>query len=177
MEFRYPQTQQSTSWFLIFVIFFLAFALEFLPWAGQVAQMKPSFPLIALVYWVYQQPQRVNYLIGFLIGLLLDLAQQTPLGFNTMACSLIVFFTNTWQGRFTLLGSLGQALHVVFILAVAQLCVFLLSGIEEGESRFGELQWRLFIPSMIAGLLWLLMPLLVRYVRGLWSGGKDDAFL
>lgn len=176
MEFRYAQSQKSGSLLLIVATFFLAFTLEFFPYPEAIVQIKPSFPLLALVYWVYQQPHRVNYVVGFAIGLLLDLAQQTPFGFNTMGCSLIVFFTNTWQGRFSLLGPLGQAFHVFFILAIGQLCVWGLSLLES-EPRLAAFKWELFIPSMLAGLLWLLMPLLVRYLRKWLSrGGDDDLF-
>ena len=175
MEFRYTDSQpvSLSAVALIAITFFLAFVLEFLPWAGGALLYKPVFPLIALIYWVYHQPRVVGYAAAVAVGLLLDLARQTPFGFNVLACSVVVFWTIFWSGRFVLLGAFGQALHVFFILAGGQFVVFVLGLLETTPLR-AELSWRLFYPSMTAALLWMLMPILVHTLREWLSGRKKD---
>ncbi len=149
---------------LVGATFFIALSLEFLPWPGWLLQVKPLFPDLALVYWVIYRPQTVNYCAAVVLGVLMDLAGQLPLGFTALSYSLIVFLANRMRGRFSLLGPFGQATHVLFVLCCGQTVLIFLKVWEAGDwlqlgDQFG---WRVFMPSAVAACVWLFLPLLMR---------------
>ena len=160
--------QQSSSITLILVSFFLALALEFVPWPAIVQQYRPLFPALALVYWVLHGSQWVGYTVAVALGIILDLSSQAPMGFNVASFSVVVFMTYLFSRRFALFGDFVQALHVFIILVFGQITIFLLGWLD--TSTLQSLGWRFFVPSMSAGLLWLLLPLFMRKLREFISG-------
>ena len=159
---------------LIFATLFLSLALEFLPWPGWALRAKPLFPDLALVYWAIYRPQIVNYAAAVLLGILMDLAGQLPLGFTALSYTLMILLANGMRGRFSLLGPFGQAVHVLFVLGCGQVAILLLQAMEAGEwSQIGErFGWRLFAPSASAAALWLFLPLLMRRLSRLLRGDE-----
>ena len=162
--------QQSASLALILLSFFLSIVLEFFPWPIFILQYKPLFPVLALVYWVLYGSRWVGYTAAIVIGILIDLSTQSPAGFNIASCSVIVFLTSLFSSRFALFGGFVQAMHVFFILALGQLTWALLGWFE--AFKFPTIGWRLFIPSLSAALLWLILPLCIRKLRELISGSS-----
>lgn len=159
---------------LIGVTLFFSLALEFLPWPGWALRVKPLFPDLALVYWVIYRPQIINYAAAIVLGVMMDLAGQLPLGFTALSYSLMVLLSNGMRGRFSLLGTFGQAMHVLFVLGCGQMVLLLLKIFESGdwsqfEAQFG---WRLFAPSASAAALWLFLPLLMRRLSRLLRGDE-----
>ncbi len=154
----------SRSYLLILVTLFLSLVLEFLPWPGWVLQYKPTFPDLALIYWVIHRPRVVNYEVAVLMGVLLDLAGHLPLGFTALSYTLLVLLANIMRGRFSLLGPLGQAIHVFFALCCKQAVLLALKFAESGH--WTQLDWRLFLPSAVTAVLWLFLPLLMRQLGG-----------
>lgn len=169
---RHQQQQQAPA-LLVLITLFLSLAAEFVPWPGFIVPLKPHFPLLAVVYWAVHRPRLVNYAAAVLIGVIVDLADQAPLGFNAMSFTTAVLMVNVFKNRFILLFGVAQAMHVFIVLAAAQLCLYLL-GYLEGEASQPPLEWHIFLPSFSAALLWLLLPAFVRTLRG-WLFGKRDS--
>lgn len=161
---------------LIGVTLFLSLALEFLPWPGWALRVKPLFPDLALVYWVIYRPQIVNYAVAIVMGVMLDLAGQLPLGFTALSYCIVVFLSNGMRGRFSLLGPFGQATHVLFVLCCGQAVLVMLKLTESGDwSDFSaQWNWRLFAPSASAAALWLFLPLLMRRLSAVLRGRQEN---
>ena len=142
--------------------FFVALALEFAPWGQWLFEHKPVFPALALVYWSIYHPRAVGYAAAVMVGLATDLAAQTPMGFNALAYCVMLFAARQLRGRFALLGTMGQAAHVLFILATSQFVLYLLGVFDAG---LPELAWRRFAPSMSGAALWVMLPLLLNSLK------------
>lgn len=157
---------------LIGATMFLSVALEFAPWPGWMLGVKPLFPSLALVYWAIHRPRAVNYAAAVALGLVLDLADQLPLGFTAIAYTTMVMLANGMRGRFSLLGPFGQAVHVLFVLCCGRAVLELLRTAEAGDwaQLADKFNWRLFYPSASAAALWLFMPLLMRRLGRLFRG-------
>ena len=153
-----------SSLFIVLSSLFFAFVLEFLPWNVTLLELKPVFPLLMLIYWVLHYPRLINFTAGVIIGVIIDLANQAPLGFNAVSCTFIVFLTNSFYGRFVLLGGFGQMVQVIFILSVGQISLYCLSFLET-EQSLSALSWSMFKPSISAGVMWLFIPIVLRYFR------------
>ena len=141
--------------------FFAALALEFAPWGEWLFARKPIFPALALVFWSIYHPRITGYAAAVVVGIMTDLAAQTPMGFNAFSYVVMIFFAQHLRGRFVLLGAAGQAVHILFILATAQLALYLLGVFDEG---LPELTLRRFAPSMSGAALWWFLSL--AYWRG-----------
>ena len=171
---RLNQQEHSLPHLLILIglTFCLSLSLEFLPWPGWALRIKPLFPELALVYWVIHCPRIINYSAALLLGLILDIAAQLPLGMTAFSYTILVMLTNFMWGRFSLLGSVGQALHVFFILAVSQSVLLILKFLEASERWLDikeQFSWNLYIPSVAAAILWLFLPLLMRQLSGIFK--------
>jgi rod shape-determining protein MreD len=164
--------ETSPSIILIALTLFLSLVLEFLPWPGWTLRIKPSFPDLALVYWVIHQPRIINYVAALMLGVLMDIAGQLPLGFTPLMYTLITFMANRLRGRFSLLGPVGQGIHVLFLLSVGQAVLFLLKLLDAGE--LSQFNWELFAPSASAAALWLFLPLFMQWLSSLLRGKRDE---
>lgn len=153
----------SPSVTFVLLTMFVAFALEFSPWPEALLRVKPVFPMLALVYWAMNKPRMINYAAAVIVGVMMDLANQTTFGFNVAACSVVVFMTNVVGGRFVLLGGFGQAVHIFAVLAAGQMTLLSLEWIF-GAFSF-SFEWRLFYPSMSAAAMWSALPLLMGSLR------------
>ena len=148
------------GYLLIACTLFLSLTLEFAPWPGWARQIKPLFPEMALIYWVINRPKIINYEAAVVLGVMIDLASQAPLGFHALSYTLVVMLADGMRGRFSLLGPTGKALHVLFVLCCGQSVLFMLGLLDGG--RLAHFSWRMFSPSLAAAVLWLLLPLLLR---------------
>ena len=119
------------------------------------------------------QPRVVDYGAAVLIGIIIDLADQAPLGFNAMSFAVAVLFVNILRNRFILLVGVPEAIHVFIVLAAAQLCLYFLGFLEDAASQ-PPLEWMLFLPSISAAMLWLLLPAFMRYLRRTIFGTRHD---
>ena len=141
----------------------LAIAAELGPWPAFALGFKPDFPALALVYWGIHSPRLGGFIAAFAVGLMMDLARQTPLGFTPICYAVMMLAVEWMRGRFTLLGPFGRGVHVFFILAAAQLAAYGLTLIQNPEA---PLSWRHFLPSVSGGFLWLALPLATRWIQG-----------
>ncbi len=158
------QLKQQASVALIMLTLFLAVAAEFIPWPNALLSVRPIFPMLALVYWAVHQPKVVNYAAAVVIGVIMDIANQALIGSYALSCVVVVLFANVLSNRFLLLTGVAQVLHVLIVLAIGQLCLYLLELLEEGSAP-ADFGWRLFMPSFSAAALWLLLPVFIRYLR------------
>ena len=140
----------------------LAVAAELGPWPAFALAFKPDFPALALVYCGIHAPRLGGFAAAFVVGLMMDLARQTPLGF-TPVCYAVMMLSVEWlRGRFALLGPFGRGVHVFFILAAGQMTAYLLTLTQNPEA---PLSWRHFLPSVSGGFLWLALPLAARQIQ------------
>ena len=164
--------ESTVTWPIIVITMFIAVTLEFFPWPGSILWMMPSFPDLALIYWAINRPRLVNFSAALILGLLMDLSAQLPLGFHCLSYTVLVALTNGMRGRFSLLGPLGQAIHVLVVLSCGQMTLFLLKLLDAGE--WSVLGWRMFMPSATAAALWLLLPLIMQWLAAKIFGQEQD---
>jgi rod shape-determining protein MreD len=100
--------------FQLLVLFVLSvFPFKFL----HLAEVRPSFLLMAVYYWAVFRPQTLSPLAAFLTGLLLDLLSAGPLGLN--ALTLLGARQLTGRQRRFLVGQSFPVLWMCFFLVAA----------------------------------------------------------
>ena len=137
--------------------FIIAFLLNLLPWSGVALQICPDFVLLILLYWAVQQPRSVGQGLGFLLGLLMDVADSALLGQHALMYVTAIFLAQLLRVRVLQLSLPAQALHVGAILLLAQLI-----GVSLNLSLGRELPglWMIISP-MVGAVLWPAISLVI----------------
>ena len=95
-----------------------AFILNVLPWGGRSA--VPDLLALVLVFWNIHQPRKVGIGIAFLFGLLMDVHEASLFGEHALAYTLLSYGAISLHRRVLWFGLLGQMLHVLPLLLLAQ---------------------------------------------------------
>ncbi|MDR5905518.1 rod shape-determining protein MreD [Franzmannia qiaohouensis] len=135
---------------LIWLSLLLALCLQVMPLADVWLIWRPDWLGLMLIYWCVVMPQRVGVLHGFVLGLLLDLIEGTPLGQNALTLSLLAFLCALVYQRLRAYSLLQQAILVFMLLGIVQLIEQWLRTIIGPFS----IHLAFLLPSLIGGLLW-----------------------
>ncbi len=135
---------------LLIGAFTAAFLLNLLPWGGVALQMIPDFVLLVLLYWAVHEPRSVGQGLGFLLGLLMDVADSALLGQHALMYVAAVFLVQLLRVRVLRLSLLAQALHIGTILLFAQ-CISVSLNLSLGRELPGA--WMIVAP-IVGAVLW-----------------------
>ncbi len=128
-----------------------AVILNLLPWSGALLRAHPDFVLLALLYWAVHQPRSIGQGWGFVLGLVMDVADSVLLGQHALVYVVAIYFAQLLRLRILQLRLVEQALHIGAILILSQAIVVLLN-LSLGRDFPGPL---LALSPLLAALLWL----------------------
>ncbi len=155
---------------LVFVSLLLAFLIYLLPTGGSLIFLRPELPLIVLIYWCIHHPRYGGFLVGFIIGLLVDVADGNILGQHALAYTMAIFFTLVLRLRILKFKLWQQALHVLAILLASQVLVVIthlfLSTTFPG--------WGYFLASFVGTLFWPAISIVLEYPQILAANANKD---
>ena len=137
----------ANPWF-IGVSLVAALAVHLLPLGSHAAM--PDLVALVLVFWVVQQPRRVGVLLGFVLGLLMDVVEGSLLGQHALAYTLMVFAAGAMHRRLSWFSLPEQVLQVLPVFAVGT-AVMVAARALAGDSFPGA--WIAAAPVLQA-LLW-----------------------
>ena len=128
-----------------------ATALEMLPAGRHPA--SPDVLALVLVFWIVHQPQRVGVVLGFLLGLVLDVHSGAVLGQHALAYTLLSFLAVTAHRRLLWYSLWGQALQILPLFLAAHL-LSLATRLMVGGMFPG---WSVMMAPALEALLWPLV--------------------
>lgn len=99
----------------------LALCLQVMPLPDPWLIWRPDWLGLMLIYWCVAAPRRVGVFHGFVLGLLLDLIEGSPLGQNALVFSLLAYLSLLVYQRMRTYALLQQAVLVFVLLGIAQL--------------------------------------------------------
>ncbi len=134
----------------IWLSLLLALCLQVMPLPDAWLIWRPDWLGLILVYWCVTAPQRVGVFHGFVLGLLLDLIEGSPLGQNALVLSLLAYLSLLVYQRMRAYALVQQAVLVLVLLGIAQLTEQWLRTI------FGPFSINLvfLLPALIGAVLW-----------------------
>jgi len=160
--------ETSGRWRRILGSLTLAVLVEQLPWSGLAMVLRPDFVLVALLFWVLHQPQRVGFGIAFFLGLVADFQDGAALGQHGIAYVVGVYLVLYLRLRLLQFDPFRQAAQLFPVLLAVQLVV-LLGGWLAVNPPAGL---TILMPVFGSTLLWYLSALVLR----LWHGkGAQDS--
>lgn len=133
-----------------FIIFSLVSALLFnmIPF-GHFPGL-PDWVALVLTFWCIHQPLKVGMGTGFVLGILMDVADGSVMGQHAFAYVLLAFAAAGLSRRILWFPLGFQAIHVVPMLLLTQVVMTVVRMI--GGGAFPGLLW--FVSGVTGGLLW-----------------------
>lgn len=125
-----------------------ALLLDFLPTSAW--PWMPDWVALVLVFWSVREPRRVGMGTGFLLGLVMDVADASLLGQHALAYVLVAYAASAISRRVLWFPLGQQALHVLPLLLVVQGVQFLVRAMP-GVVLPG---WPYFIGPFVGAALW-----------------------
>ena len=139
----------------------VALVLNLLPWSGALLRAHPDFLLLVLLYWAVHQPRSIGQGWGFMLGLVMDVANSVLLGQHALIYVMAIFLAQLLRLRMLQLSLLEQALHVLAVLLVAQALAVLLN-LSLGRDFPGML---LALAPLLGAVLWIPMNFIATLPR------------
>jgi rod shape-determining protein MreD len=133
---------------MIFWSFFVAIALEMVPWGSFPV---PGFLALILVFWNVYQPRRVGMALAWLLGLVMDAYSGSLLGQHALAYSVLTFGAIALHRRLLWYSIAGQALQLLPLFVLAQLVVVFVHFFFTGISP----SWFHVLSPLITAVLWI----------------------
>lgn len=149
-----PFKRPSSPAFVWFTVL-LIWLVSLLPW--RLWQPAPDLLLLVIAFWCVNEPQRVNMLAAFCIGLLMDVHDGGLFGEHALTFTLAAYGSLLLRRRLQRFNSIIQAVHMipVFVLAeaISQLAYSWLAGEWVG--------WQWLWSALLTVLLWPLADVLL----------------
>lgn len=148
-------------YFTVIPSFLAALLLQHIPWAKPFDLFQPSWLSLILIYWTLALPDKVSVGSGFALGIISDLMLGARLGIRALALSLLAYSVarNAWLLRNLALWL--QAVNITLLTLAINTVIFLTEAIVTKASFHP----RLFLGSLVNGLLWPWLFLLLRKIR------------
>ena len=108
--------------------FLLAMILTFLPLPEWIASLRPQWVVLVLFYWVIAVPERLNLGTAFLIGILLDVLQGTPLGEQALLLTILAYIAAKFHRQIRVFPLSQQAMIVCALILSYQIILQFIHG-------------------------------------------------
>ena len=135
-----------------FIVLTLIAALlaNLLPWSGAALWIKPDFVALVVLYWCIEQPRKMGFVVAWLVGLFMDVADGTLFGQHALAYTILAYAGVVLHRRVRMFAITPQALHVIPLFLMNDFIIVAVRML--GGADFPG--WHYFIGSFVAGALW-----------------------
>jgi rod shape-determining protein MreD len=146
---------------VIVVSFVAALMLTIVPLPNTASLLRPEWVALVLIYWCLALPTRVGVGVGWISGLVLDVARGTLLGQHALALSLVAFIALSLHQRVRVFPLWQQAVIVLLLVVLQQLLVVWVRGITGHAPDL----WLYLLPAVTSMVIWPWLFILLRYTR------------
>lgn len=154
------QARHQGGWVIV-VSFLCAYVLTILPLPAWLAQARPDWVALVLVYWCIAVPQRVGVGVGWFTGLLQDSLQNSLLGQHALTYAILAYLMLKLHQRVRVFPLWQQAVSVMFLLLLTRL-IELWTNSVVGRQLPAADYW---LGAMAGAALWPMVFVLMRQVR------------
>ena len=155
-----PLVRHNRGW-VILVSFIIAFLLTTIPLPGWLADWRPAWVVMMVIYWCLVLPERVGVAIAWVLGLLLDVYTGTLLGQNALGLSVIAYLTLRLHKQIRIFPPLQQSVLICIYLLLFQFFTLWIRGIIGVPPQ----HWTFWAPVLSSMLLWPIFFVIMRNIR------------
>jgi len=109
------------EWGVILLSLLAALWLTVLPLPVWARWARPEWVALVVLYWVVMAPDKFGIGAAWLVGLLLDVLEGSPLGGNAFALAVVAYIALILYQRLRMYGALQQIALVFVLIGVNQL--------------------------------------------------------
>ncbi len=149
------------NWFAIIVTLFIALVLALLPMPEWTIWLRPAWVLMVLIYWSITVPGRVGVGTAWVMGIIMDVLNDTLLGEHALAYTMVIYFVSRMHIRLRMYPLLQQGLSIWAFVFLYQFIIYCIQGFI-GSLPESHLYWLSSVTSM---LLWPWLFVLLRDFR------------
>lgn len=161
MGFERMIRTESKGSFAILLSFAVAMLFNILPLPSVINSFKPDWVALVLVYWVMAMPNRVGVLVGWVVGLFVDVLYGTLFGIHAMTFALVAYLIQMTFHRLRLFPRWKQSINIAVVIGIHMLLGLVLrSLVQPVTSNF--YYWTPLIGAM---LFWPWVFIILRDVR------------
>ncbi len=154
------EEQRQGGW-IIFLTFCVSFIMAIIPLPESVVKWRPDWISMVLIYWCMATPQRVNIGVGWIIGIIADVLNDTLLGQHALSLSIVAYLSVKFHRQIRIFPWWQQSATVIVIIAVSQLPTIWIRGM----LGYPQIGWVIFYPSLTSILFWHWIFVILRDVR------------
>jgi rod shape-determining protein MreD len=147
---------------LVLATLLAGLVLSVLPVGTYFAWWRPEWPALLLLYWMLRYPEHIGVGWAWLLGLVIDGIEGSPLGQHALALAVFAYLAHLLMRRLTLLSSWQQPAIVVLLVAV----YITLNLWVQGIAGIGSLDLRVLTVSITSALVWPLLRQALDLVTG-----------
>jgi rod shape-determining protein MreD len=136
-----------------------AIILTILPLPTWANCWRPEWLTLVVIYWALASPPRISLLGAWVLGLVLDILQNTAIGEHALILTVLVYFITKFQARLNFFTFWQQFAIIIGLIILGRLIEFWLAGML-GQTIPGCLYW---LASITTILLWPWIDLLLQY--------------
>lgn len=135
---------------VIFLSIVVAMMLDIVPLPEAVAELRPEWLSLTLIYWVMALPHRVGVGKAWLAGLFMDALTGTLLGLHALVMAVLAYLTALLHNRLRMFPRWQQALTVLMLTGLTLLLFLWLRNIVQMTPR----PWTYWLPALTSACLW-----------------------
>jgi rod shape-determining protein MreD len=146
---------------LILVTFCIALVLTVLPQPIWMADARPQWVFVVLLFWLIQAPRKIGPTIAWIVGLYVDLLMGDVLGEHALLFVVFTYFVQHFLRMIQAMPLWQQILGVGFagLINIGIGLIFM---------KFGGvtiLSWHILLPAVANMVIWPWLYLLCRDIR------------
>ncbi len=145
----------------IVLSFVVALMLTALPMPAWAALWRPAWVALVLIYWCMAAPMVAGVVMGWTLGLFLDVLAGELLGQHALALAIVAFVAHRFHRQVRVLPVWQQGVSVFGLVFLYQALILWITGIQ-GMPILAAAYWSSPLVSM---LLWPWIFIVLRDVR------------
>jgi len=151
----------SNGTLVIIISFAVAMLMNVMPLPESINLFKPDWVALVLVYWVMAMPDRIGVLVGWVVGLLVDVLYGTLFGIHAMSFALVAYLIQMIFHRLRLFPRWKQSINIAVVIGIHMLLGLILRGFVQPVAS-NYVYW---LPLLGTMLFWPWVFIVMRDVR------------
>jgi len=146
---------------IILFTFVFALLLAAMPLPDSILWFQPEWATMVLIYWCIALPHRIGVLVGFSLGLCIDLLDGSLLGQNALAMSVVAYLSLLLFQRLRNYGAWQQAMMVGILIGIS----LMISQWIQNLTSVSADTVAFLLPAVASTLLWPWFFIAMRTIR------------
>lgn len=155
---------KSSPW-LYFIVLSLSvlagLCLDSMVLPGDINAFRPEFTLVILCCWILLFPSRTNIATAFVLGIMIDILQNSLLGSHALSFSIVAFLLLKLRQRVYLKPPWQQAPFIVPVLLANQLIISWLYSMQYHTTT----DWYFMLPAFSSAVCFVPFAYILRLNR------------